>query len=109
LAGDGIEVLLMLLTAHRSDEPGKHIPVDEFQWLTVCKPPRFLGVNTTGDENGTVGAISHENPIQFTNPSHVHLVNLPLLALDEMSAVGQSVPRRVESKCTTFEGKNGSI
>ena len=27
----------------------------------------------------------------------------------EMSAVGQSVPRRVESKCTTFEGENGSI
>ncbi len=26
-----------------------------------------------------------------------------------VSADGQSVPRRVESKCTTFEGENGSI
>jgi hypothetical protein len=26
-----------------------------------------------------------------------------------VSAVGQSVPPAVESKCTTFEGENGSI
>jgi hypothetical protein len=26
-----------------------------------------------------------------------------------LSAVGQSVPPAVESKCTTFEGENGSI
>jgi hypothetical protein len=31
-----------------------------------------------------------------------HLVHL-------VSAVGQSVPPAVESKCTTFEGENGSI
>jgi hypothetical protein len=33
----------------------------------------------------------------------------PQAMSDELSAVGQSVPPAVESKCTTFEGENGSI
>jgi hypothetical protein len=32
-----------------------------------------------------------------------------LSSILDVSAVGQSVPPAVESKCTTFEGENGSI